>query len=166
MFWFKNPAIWLAESICAYISGTRYRTCTATQQNNIKFHYRTNSVIIIDQIFVWIQKPCFWLILQFWDKISFFQKNPDLPHTTWWGSLAPWQNSEKTMIRFLKNNRESGRAKGWTNPISLNPSGYCPGYSKYNCSRTAFECQRCRVWCWSNQKQLHHSQLAKNQLNS
>ena len=36
--WFKNPEIWLAESILAFISGTN-------------FHYITNSVKINDQIF-------------------------------------------------------------------------------------------------------------------
>ena len=42
--WLKNPAIWLTESILAYISGTRFVP-------NRNFHYRINSVKINNQIF-------------------------------------------------------------------------------------------------------------------
>ena len=40
------------------------------------------------------------------------------------------------------------------------------GSNKCNCSRLAFKSQRYRVRWWSNKKLLHHSQHAKNQLNS
>ena len=52
---FTNYAIWLAESILAYISGTRfsqtYDLCRNTE-NNKHIHYRTTLVKINDQIFL------------------------------------------------------------------------------------------------------------------
>ena len=50
----------------------------------------------------------------------------------------------------------------WTDSISQDPSGYCQGSNKYNCSRLAFNSQRYRRQCRTNQKLLSHSQHAKN----
>ena len=51
---FRNYAIWLAESILAYISGTwcSQRFLCRNTANNKHIHYSTNSVKINDQIFL------------------------------------------------------------------------------------------------------------------
>ena len=50
----RNYAIWLAESILAYISRTRFfpKVLCRNTANNKHIHYRTNSVKINDQIFL------------------------------------------------------------------------------------------------------------------
>ena len=55
------------------------------------------------------------------------------------------------MIQFQENTQTDARMERWTDPISYDPSSYCWGPKKYNCSRLAFKSQRYRVWCWSNQ---------------
>ena len=70
--WFKNPEIWLAETILAYISGT----ITA---NKINFHYRTNSMKIIEKFFFESKKPSFWLISPILGAKA-FTKNLALSH--------------------------------------------------------------------------------------
>ena len=55
--WFENPGTWLAASILAYISETRFLTNMGflhehCRPNNINFYYRTNSVKINEQIFL------------------------------------------------------------------------------------------------------------------
>ena len=49
--WFKNPAMWLAENILAYISGTNIfqNMKFVLEHRNKNFHYWTNSVKINDQ---------------------------------------------------------------------------------------------------------------------
>ena len=52
---FRNYAIWLAESILAYISGTKFFPNIGFVQehsNNKHIHYRTNSAKINDQFFL------------------------------------------------------------------------------------------------------------------
>ena len=70
------------------------------------------------------------------------------------------------MTQFQENTQTDSRTEGRADPILYDPSDYCRGSNKYNCSRSPFKHQRCRVQCWSNKKLLHHSQNAKNQLNS
>ena len=79
--------------------------------------------------------------------------------------LVPCRNSEKPndpIPRKQHNTQQDGKM---TDPLSWNPSGYCWGSNKYNCSRLAFESQRYRVCCWFGQKLLSHNEHAKNQLN-
>ena len=56
------------------------------------------------------------------------------------------------MIQFKENIQIDIRREGWTNPISQDPSSYHWASNKYNCSRLAFQSQRQKVQCWSNQK--------------
>ena len=67
--WLKNPAIWLAESILAHISGARFfpnMGLCRNIANNINFHYRTNSEKTNAQIFQ-IQKTLSLQLLSFWE---------------------------------------------------------------------------------------------------
>ena len=59
------------------------------------------------------------------------------------------------MTQFQENTYTGGRREGQTDPISQDPSGYCWGSNKYNCSRVTFKSQTYRVRCWSNKKLLH-----------
>ena len=70
------------------------------------------------------------------------------------------------MIQFQENTRKVEKTEGRADPTSQNCSGYRWGSNRYNCSRLAFKRQRDRVRCWSNNKLLHHSHHAKNQLSS
>ena len=65
------------------------------------------------------------------------------------------------MIRFHENMQTKSTMEGQADPIWLDPSSYCQGSSKYNCSRLTFKSQRCQARCWSNQKLLPHGQHAK-----
>ena len=51
-------------------------------------------------------------------------------------------------------------------PSSYYYQGFKVRSNNYNCTRMAFKSRRYRVQCLSNQKLLHHSQHAKNQLKS
>ena len=59
------------------------------------------------------------------------------------------------MTQFQENTYTGGRREGQTDPISQDPSGYCWGSNKDNCSRVTFKSQTYRVRCWSNKKLLH-----------
>ena len=138
--------------------------------NSITFHYKTNSVKINDKFLLKLKKPIFGQFLahfpNFWRKKSLFQKHQlchAQPHKCVYHHAKIQRN---LMIQFQENTRTDSRMEGRTDPISQDLSSYCRGSNKYNCSRLAFKSQRYRVHCWSNQKLLHHSQHAKNQLNS
>ena len=45
------------------------------------------------------------------------------------------------MIQFQENNPTDSRMERWIDPISWDPSGYCYGSNKYNCSRLRFNSQ-------------------------
>ena len=103
--------------------------------NNKHIHYRTNSVKINDQIFLWIQKTYFWPTSPIFGA-KFFKKI-GLSCTTSNGFLASWQNPEKS-----NDQKTDVRRQGWTDPISQDPSSYSQGggvNNKYNCSRLAFK---------------------------
>ena len=134
--WFKNHAIWLAKSISAYISVTRFLPNIGfVQQHNINAHYRTNSVKIITQIFYKFKKPCFWPIFPIFRAKNVFQeKTNSVLH-----NLIRDKIQKNLMIHFQENTQTGGRTERWANPISLNLSNYCRGSTKYNCSRMAFK---------------------------
>ena len=73
--WFKNSAIWMAESILVHISGTTF----FPNGNNMKFHYRTNKGKLKTKFFFKLKKPYFWPILgsfpQFLGAKNVFPKN-------------------------------------------------------------------------------------------
>ena len=83
----RNPPIWLAESILAYISETRFFPNVGFAQENIFFHYRINSVKINDQIFLQIQKTLF--LAFFWSMY-----NPPPPHPPSYDTV-PWKIPER-----------------------------------------------------------------------
>ena len=45
------------------------------------------------------------------------------------------------MIQFKENNPTDSKMEGWTDPIPWDPSSYCKGSKKYNCSSLAFKSQ-------------------------
>ena len=65
---FRNYAIWLAESILAYISGTRFfpkKDLCRNTANNKHIHYTTNTVKIMTKFFFKFKKPIFSPFPQF-----------------------------------------------------------------------------------------------------
>ena len=89
----RNPPIWLAESILAYISETRFFPNVGfAQENNIFFHYRINSVKINDQIFLQIQKTLF--LAFFWSMY-----NPPPPPFLWYSSMKNPRKMEERKDR-------------------------------------------------------------------
>ena len=81
--WFKNPSIWLAESILAYISGIRYfpvwYLCRNTA-NNINFYYIEQiQWKLMTKVFFKFKKPYFWPLFdpltRFLEQNRFFPKN-------------------------------------------------------------------------------------------
>ena len=94
--WFKNPAIWLAESIFEQDFSHIQDLCRNTA--NMNFHYRTNWLKINDQIFLLIQKTLFLAHFpNFLGKKGFSKKSGSVRH------IAPCQNSEKSNDPALKN---------------------------------------------------------------
>ena len=97
---FRNPAIWLAETISTYISETKFFPkdfCRNKANKNVQ--YRINIMKINDQFLKKIQKALFLSIFgpfpQFLGQKKFFHKTELLP-TTSEGFLALCQNSEKS----------------------------------------------------------------------
>ena len=76
------------------------------------------------------------------------------------------KTQKNLMIQFQENTQTDVKRPEWTDPISQDPSSYRQGSNKWNWSKLAFKSQRYTVQCWSYQKLLHHSQHAKNKLNS
>ena len=100
--------------------------------NNIKFHYRSKSLTIS-------LNSIFFLFLA-----HNTQLHKDLSHH------AKIQGN--LMIQWQENTQTDGKMEGLTDPISQDPSGYCQGSNKYNCSRLAFKSQRYWVRFWSDKK--------------
>ena len=81
------------------------------------------------------KKPCFWPIFgpfsQYWEQNIFPPENPALSCTTSYRFLAPCQNLDKTNDAIPRTyGQTEERTEGQTDPISLDPSGYCWGVQK------------------------------------
>ena len=91
-------------------------------ENNINFHYRTNSGKIYDQIFLWIQKPLFWPIFGsfplLWGLKKVIPKNLVLSRTAWQGFLVQCRNSEKPNDLIRENTLTDSRMEGRADPTS------------------------------------------------
>ena len=87
------------------------------------------------------------------------------------------------MIEFQENTLTDVKREEWRDPISWDPSSYCLGPNKYNCSRLAFKVKdnkyncsgpylkvkkkkKKKNKCRLNQKLLHYCQHAENLLNT
>ena len=70
----------------------------------------------------------------FWGKISFSTKSGCHAqlHKCFWHHAKIQRN---LMTHFQENTQRDAR----TDPISQNPSSYCQGSNKYNCSKLAFK---------------------------
>ena len=110
--WLKNPTIWLAGSILAYISGPWFSWIWDLHRNtinNINFHSRTtNSVKINNQIFHQIQKNLFFLTISRILGAKRFSEKIQYCHNRF---LAPCQNLKKTKysVPRWKDRRKDGR---------------------------------------------------------
>ena len=127
---------------------------------NINFHYRTNSVEINDHI----QKPYFWPISLIVGVKKVFAKKSGSVMYNLYGFLVLCQNSEKPNDPVPRKHPHKSQ-DGMMDRFSFIGS-FWQLPSKYNCSRLTFKILGYRVLCCINQKLLHHSQHAKNQLNS
>ena len=116
------------------------------------------------KFFFKFKKTYFWSISKSWEK-NIFQKN-QAAMPSFIRVSGTMQNSEKSNDQIPRKHPTDVRREGWTNPTSRVPSCYCQGSNEYNCCRLRIKSHRYTVWCWSNQKLLHQSQLAKYQLNS
>ena len=87
-----------------------------------RFDCRSNSVKINDRIFQYIEKTLFLAHFGSFFPIlrqkNFFRENPDLPCTTSYEFLAPWQISEKTNDTIPRKHLEEGR-RGWKDGQTL-----------------------------------------------
>ena len=97
--WFKNPVIWLAESILAHVLLVKDMCRNTT--NNINFHYKMNSVKIdLNSIFFKKFLNCkdliFGLFLAHFPSFGVKKVFSKLSHTTSERSLSPCQHSEKS----------------------------------------------------------------------
>ena len=75
---FRNYAIWLAESILAYISVTRFfpnRICAGTQQIINIFIIERIQWKLMTKFFIKFKKPIFGHLPNFWGKKSFSKKS-------------------------------------------------------------------------------------------
>ena len=81
--WFKNPAIWLAESILAHISGTRFFQNMGFVQQCKKFSNK-------------FKKLYFWPIFPIFGSKIFFSKNLAVTHNTTWASNTMLSSRKKT----------------------------------------------------------------------
>ena len=121
--WLKNPTIWLAVHILVHISRISQKFSKIWDlcrhaANNISFHYRTNSVKIMDwwnNDFLWIQETLFVVhfssIFPILGAKKIFWKI-QLSCTNSYGFLVPCQNLEKTnntTPRKCLNRRKDGR---------------------------------------------------------
>ena len=133
----------------------------------MNFHYRTNSVKINNQISPLNSKnPIFGPFSQFLER-RLFSKKIWLCHAQLHKGFQHHVKIQRNLIiQFQENTwRDDGRSEGRAEPILQDPFSYCQGSYKNNWSRLAFTSLRQRVQYWSNQKLLHHTQHAKNQLN-
>ena len=92
---FRNYAIWLAESILAYISGTRFFPNIGFVQEHSKFIIEQIQWKLMTKFFFKFKKPIFGPFPQFLGQKTFFKKNWVVMHN-FIIVLAPWQNPEKS----------------------------------------------------------------------
>ena len=145
---FKNHAIRLAESILAYISGTRffqYRICAGTQQIINIFIIEQIQRKLMTKFFFKFKKTFFWPISPIFGAKKVFPKNQAVMHNFMRVSSSMAKFQRNLMMEFQENTLTDVRREGWTDPISQDPSSYHWGSNKYNCSRLAFKSQRQQV---------------------
>ena len=137
----------MAESILAYISGTRFFPIIGFVQEhtNINFHYRTNSVKINDQIFFKFKNTYFWPICPILEQKKFFLKILAFSHITSLGFLGLYQNSSKSNDPIPKIHPDIQQDRRIDKPYFVGSFWITPGANKYNCSRLTFKSQRYRV---------------------
>ena len=88
-----------------------------SKANNINFHYRTKSVKINEQIFLWIQKPYFWPIFQTVGANKVFSKNSSsVTHNFIRVSSTMQKLREIWWSNFKKT---SGQTTGWKDKQTL-----------------------------------------------
>ena len=77
---FRNYAIWLAESILAYISGTRFFPNIGFVQEHSKFIIEQIQWKLMTKFFFKVKKPIFGPFHHFWGQKKFFKKNQVVMH--------------------------------------------------------------------------------------
>ena len=136
---FRNYAIWLADSILAYISGTRFFPNIEFVQEHSKFIIEQIQWKLMTKFFFKAKKPVFGPFPQFLGQKKFFKKNQVVMHKFIRVSSTPaksreiwWSNSKKTRRQM------SGGKDGQTLFHRIFPA---TAKGKYNCSRLAFKTQ-------------------------
>ena len=113
----RNPAIWLAERILAYISGTRFFPKDLSRNiANKNFQYRINTA----KFFIKFKKPYFGPFLahflNFWSKKSFSTKLSCYAQLL----MGFWYRAKiqrNLMMQFQENNQTDVRRQRWTDPF-------------------------------------------------
>ena len=102
----KNPAIWLAESIFALNSRTRFFADRQFQQNHKSSYdawFEPKKSTHQWTIFLLNKKnPILGVFLDIIPKMRFFTKNPALSVFYPWGTLTSWEVSEKSYEPFWR----------------------------------------------------------------
>ena len=77
---FRKYAIWLAESILVYISGTRFFPNIGFVQEHSKFIIEQIQWKLMTKFFFKVKKPIFGPFHHFWGQKKFFKKNQVVMH--------------------------------------------------------------------------------------
>ena len=95
--------------------------------NKIKFHYRTNSEKMVPKFFNKFKKPYFGPFSPFLRQKKFSEKSG----STSYGFLTPCHNLKKPPTNPIpKEKRPERLTDRQTNPILLDPFGFCGGSNK------------------------------------